>query len=233
MHDREPDVSVVIPARNEAATIGWILERAREVLPASSEIIVVDDGSTDGTAQVVRAAALRDVLIVPIVRPVNGGKGTALRDGVARSRGRFVIFQDADLELDPIVYPALLGPLLRGEAGAVYGSRFLAGRGAAPWLTYVANTVLTAAANLLFGLRLTDMESGHKAFLGEVIRALPLRASAYEIEPEITAMLAKRMIRIREVATAYRPRTRKEGKRIGVRDAWAAVWTLVRCRVLR
>lgn len=224
------EVSLVIPARNEAATVGSVLAIALRVLPPQSEVIVIDDGSTDGTAAAVTKVAEADPRVRLFRRETNGGKGTAVRDGIALARGRVILFQDADLELDPACLPLLLGPL-RGGTGAVYGSRFLDGQVDAPMSIVLANRALTVFTNLLYGTTLSDVATGHRGFRADLLKSLPLRARAFEIESEMTALLAKRGIRIQEVPTRYRPRTSAQGKRIGLRDGWRAAWTLLRLRL--
>lgn len=226
-------VSVVIPARNEASTVGVVIDRVVAVLAGAGEVIVVDDGSSDATAQVVRDRALVYPELRLVRREHSGGKGTAVRSGLPLCRGRYVIFQDADLELDPAAYPILLAPLREGQADMVNGSRFLRGRAAAPWRTALANRVLTTVGNLAFGTCLTDLCSGHKAFRADLLLSLPLRARRYELESELVGLVARRGGRIAEVSTGYRPRTRSEGKRIGLRDGISVLSTVVRVRMGR
>lgn len=226
-------MSVIIPARNEAATVGQVIDRALAVLGHFAEIIVVDDGSVDGTADVVRERAVLNANVRLISRVHSGGKGTAVRMGVASCRGRYVILQDADLELDPAAYPSLLAPLRARTANFVNGSRFSAGRGAAPGKTAIANRLLTFAGNFVYGTRLTDLCSGHKAFTAELLASLDIQARSYELESELVGLVARRGAKIYEVPTSYRPRTRREGKRIGVRDGLTVLWTIVATRVRR
>ena len=210
-------LSVVIPVYNEASTIAEVIDRVAAVA-IEKEIIVVDDGSTDRTAELVRAKADR-IQHIHEAR-VNFGKGAALRVGLTYVTGDVVIIQDADLELDPAEYERLLAPIVRGEARVVYGSRFLEARVTPPGgrpvrtATRVANWAITAFTNLLFGSHLTDMGTAYKVVRTDVMRALRLRASRFDIDAEITAKLLRLGERIVEVPIAYRPRTRGEGKKI-------------------
>lgn len=218
MHAEGPEVSVLIPARNEAPTVATVIERAARVLGASGEIVVVDDGSTDDTGAVVEACRPEATAVRLVRRVSSGGKGMAIREGLAHCRGRYIVLQDADLELDPAAYPELLAPLRSARAEMVNGSRFLRGRGEAPRRTALANRALTAVGNAIFGTRLSDVCSGHKAFRSELLLSLPLRSRGYELESELVGLAARRQAVIVEVPTSYRPRGRDEGKRIGMRD---------------
>ena len=224
-------LSIVVPVYNEEATVRAVLTRLREIaLPLPREIIVVNDGSTDGTRTVLDG--LEPAPEVRIVHaPVNGGKGSAIRIGFAEARGDIVAIQDADLELDPAQLAALVEPILRGETGVVYGSRFLAGRPDAPWRTIAANRALTALTNVLFGARLTDMETCYKVMRTGIARSLGLRANRFDIEPEITAKLLRAGHAIVERPVRFEPRSRAAGKKIGWRDGIEAVRTLLRYRI--
>ncbi len=224
-------LSIIIPVFNEASTLREVIDRLLAVdLPVPREIIVVDDGSTDGTGEVLDAA-LRGSLPITVLRAsANGGKGTAIRLGLERARGTIVAIQDADLELDPQQLATLVAPILDGQSSVVYGSRFLAGRGGAPLVTFVANRTLTAVTNLLFGAALTDMETCYKVMRTTVARSLQLRAARFEIEPEITARLLRAGHRIHEVPVRFDPRSRAQGKKIGWRDGVTALQVLMRER---
>jgi glycosyltransferase involved in cell wall biosynthesis len=219
-------VSILVPVYNEARTVAAVVERLLSIdLPAPREIIVVNDGSTDDTIGVLAALASDQRLHV-IHAERNAGKGAAIRLGLDRSRGTIIAIQDADLELDPAQLASLLEPILCGETAVVYGSRFLTGRPAAPWKTLLANRVLTAMTNALFGSRLTDMETCYKIMRADVARSLDLSSKRFDIEPEITAKLLMNGHRILERPVVFAPRNRAEGKKIGWRDGVRAVRVL-------
>lgn len=222
-------LSVVIPAYNEVKTIEEIVRQVRAV-ELHKEIIIVDDGSTDGTREILgRLAELPDVRVVYHER--NMGKGAAVRTAIAHVTGDAVLIQDADLEYDPRDYPTLLRPLLEGKAKVVYGSRFLGGpRRAMLFWHMVANKILTLVTNILYDTILSDMETCYKLFAIDVIRSIPLRARGFELEPEITAKVLKRGYRIYEVPISYAGREYHEGKKIKGRDALIALWTLLKYR---
>lgn len=222
-------LSVVIPVYNEESTISQVIDKVRAVdLPIEREIIVVDDGSTDSTAEILERKQ-NDATYVHFSR-INFGKGAAIRVGLTYVTGDFVIIQDADLELDPNEYKLLLTPILSGEANVVYGSRFLKANPNIPRRTVLANRFLTWFTNVLYGSRLTDMETAYKAFRSEVIAGLDLKAHRFEFEPEVTAKLLRSRVHITEVPISYNPRTLEEGKKIGWRDGITAIWTLIKCR---
>jgi glycosyltransferase involved in cell wall biosynthesis len=225
-------LSIIVPVYNEVATSRAVVDRLLAVdLPIPREILIVDDGSTDGTAQVLDAAVGQQLPIAVIHAERNGGKGTAIRLGLARARGSIVAIQDADLELDPQQLAYLVEPILSGTADVVYGSRFLHGRAGAPLLTFVANRILTRVSNLLFGGALTDMETCYKVMRVDVARSLGLSADRFDIEPQITARLLRRGHRIHELPVRFEPRSRAQGKKIGWRDGIHAIRVLVRERV--
>jgi len=220
-------LSIVVPVYNEQQTIRQIVARLL-ALPLPLEIIVVDDCSTDGTRQVLRELGqLRNVRLV--FQPFNGGKGSALRKGFELARGDVVIVQDADLEYDPRDIPRLLAPIVQDRADVVYGSRFLHRRPAGSSLVHRwGNRLLTGLSNLTTGLRLTDMETCYKALRRGVLRDMPLRQDRFGFEPEITAKIARRGLRVVELPIGYQPRGWHEGKKIGLRDLWNAVYCIAR-----
>jgi glycosyltransferase involved in cell wall biosynthesis len=223
-----PLLSVVIPCFNEAATILDLLERVRSAPVASKQIIVVDDGSTDGTRELLQGLRADDLTV--LLHERNRGKGAALATGFAAARGEICIVQDADLEYDPAEYPLVIGPILQGKADVVFGSRF---QGAAPHrVVYfwhrLGNGFLTLLSNMFTDLNLTDMETCYKAFRTEIIQAIRIREQRFGFEPEITAKLARRRCRIYEVGISYYGRTYDEGKKIGWRDGVRAIWCILK-----
>jgi glycosyltransferase involved in cell wall biosynthesis len=224
-------LSIVVPVYNEEATVQAVIERLLTIdLPVAREIIVVNDGSTDRTRDVLDAMAPAAGILRIIHAPVNGGKGSAIRTGFEQARGTIVAIQDADLELDPAQLGDLVAPIVAGDASVVYGSRFLNGLPKAPWVTIVANKALTAATNLLYGSRITDMETCYKIMRADVARGLQLEANRFDIEPEITAKVLLRGLTIVERPVRFEPRSRAQGKKIGWRDGVHALGVLARHR---
>lgn len=226
-------LSVIMPCYNERATIVEIIQRVRTNAP-EAEILVVDDGSQDGTRDILRQlgdGASPTPNLRVIYHEKNGGKGAAIRTGIAAATGDVILIQDADLEYDPRDYPHLLQPILEGRAQVVYGSRFLGGpRRAMMFWHMVANMLLTFMTNILYDTILSDMETGYKVFKAEILKGVPLHARRYDFEPEITAKILKRRVRIYEVPISFDPREYADGKKIGLRDAFEAVWTLLKYR---
>jgi glycosyltransferase involved in cell wall biosynthesis len=224
-------VSFLVPAYNEAATIGALLD-AVWALDLEKQIVVVDDGSTDGTGELVEQwRAGRDGVV--LLRQENRGKGAAVRAAIPHADGDISVIQDADLEYDPADVPALIEPIERGIADVVYGSRLSGGRPQRAYLFWhlVGNRFLSLLTNVLFNTTLSDMETGYKAFRTEVLRSLDLRQDDFGIEPEITAKVCKRKLRVYELPIAYYGRTYAEGKKITWRDGFKAIRVLFGVRL--
>ncbi len=233
-----------MPVYNERDSLATIVERVLAVaLPGlRKELVIVDDASTDGTAEILRELALRHPEIRAFEQPKNQGKGGAVRRAIREMSGDFAIIQDADLEYDPNDYPKLLGPLLDGLADVVYGSRF------APWFAPLfppresrrvgsrvhrsGNMFLTILSNMMTGLDLTDMETCYKAFRADLLKTIPIRSNRFGIEPELTAKCARRKAVIFEVPIDYAPRGYAEGKKIGWKDGLSAIWTILKYRFI-
>jgi len=224
-------LSIIVPVYNEQSTVGAVIDRLLDIaLPVPREILVVNDGSTDGTRQVLdRLPSHGDTLRI-VHAEKNGGKGRAIRIGFEQARGTIVAIQDADLELDPAEIAALVQPIIARETAVVYGSRFLNGTSGAPLVSVAANRFLTAMTNVLFGSRLTDMETCYKVMRTDIARGLGLEANRFDIEPEITAKLLRAGHRIIERPVRFEPRSRAQGKKIGWRDGIQAMAVLARHR---
>jgi len=222
-------LSVVIPVYNEEETLGEIVRRV-EATPFRKEIILVDDASTDGSRDILKGMEGREGIRV-LYHEKNRGKGAALRTGFAATKGDIVLIQDADLEYDPADYPVLLKPILDGRADVVYGSRFLGGphRVLLFWHR-VGNLFLTTLSNMMTNLNLTDMETCYKVFRGDIIRSIPIRCDRFGVEPELTAKIARRRLRVYETPISYSGRDYAEGKKITWRDGIAALWHIFRFR---
>jgi glycosyltransferase involved in cell wall biosynthesis len=222
-------LSVIMPAFNERETVGTVIRRVLTEIPLNLELIVVDDGSTDGTGAILDGMAAQDPRI-RVVHKANGGKTSALKRGFELSRGQVVIIQDADLEYDPAEIIHVVQPILQNHADVVYGSRFMVRRAARVlyFYHYLANRLLTMFSNLLTNLNMSDVETGYKAFRGDIIRNMIIQSSGFGIEIEVTAKVAKLDAVVYEVPISYYGRTYEEGKKIGVMDGILALWYIVR-----
>lgn len=228
----DPLLSIIMPVYNEKNTIKDILTIVLAV-PYKKEVIVVDDGSTDGTRNVLET--IRHPDLVCVHQNKNSGKGRALQTGFSKAAGDIILIQDADLEYDPSEYATLLQPILSGKADVVYGSRF-AGFGAHRVLYfwhYLGNKFLTLLSNMFTGLNLTDMETCYKVFTREALAGITIEESRFGFEPEITAKVARKKLRIYEVPISYYGRTYEEGKKINWRDGLRAIWVIIRYNLLR
>ncbi len=231
-------LSIIVPAYNERDTVRELLARvAAAPLPpgVEREIVVVDDGSADGTRELLGELAERSdpAPFRLLCHEVNRGKGAAVRTGLAAGSGDILLIQDADLEYDPREYPRLLGPILEGEADVVFGSRFLGGPHRVLFFWHsLGNRALTTLSNMFTDLNLSDMETCYKVFRREVLDGVRLRSNRFGIEPELTARMARSGARIYEVPISYRGRTYAEGKKIGWKDGIAAIWSILRYNLL-
>jgi glycosyltransferase involved in cell wall biosynthesis len=225
------DLSILMPVYNERATIeraiGAVLESA---LPGSYELLVVDDGSRDGTAELLRDGAWPEHVRV-LVHDRNRGKGVAIRTGLEAARGTYTTILDADLEYSSADIPALVEPLQRGDAQAVFGTRAFRSHSAYSFWYVLGNRAVTLFANVLYNCRISDLMTGHKAIETELFRSLRLREPGFAVEAEITARLLRRGVRIYEVPVEYKARSREEGKKLTAHDGLRVVRTLVRCRL--
>src|SRR4051795_7263686 len=224
----DPLLSVVMPAYNERATIEEMIRRVLAV-PIRTELIVVDDGSRDGTRDILSRLA-EELRFKLVLQPANGGKGAALRRGFQEVTGDLVVIQDADLEYSPEEFPQLIELICDGRADVVFGSRFLGRHRVFMFTHYMGNRFLTMATNILYNTMLTDMETCYKVMRTEVLRSMTLEANGFGIEPELTAKIFKRGYRVYEVPISYDGRGYEEGKKIGWRDGVVALWVLLRYR---
>ncbi|HOP86084.1 MAG TPA: glycosyltransferase family 2 protein [Syntrophorhabdaceae bacterium] len=229
-------LSIIIPAFNEIKTISEVIEKV-VATPYDKEIIIVDDGSTDGTRQYLEETMLkakedRKSHLNIVFHEKNMGKGAAIRTGIKHAKGDIIIIQDADLEYDPKDYPTLLQPILEGKADVVYGSRFLGGPHRVLYFWhYVGNKVITLLSNMFTDLNLTDMETGYKVFRRDAIKDIEIKSNRFGFEPEITAKIAKKGLRVYEVPISYYGRSYREGKKITWKDGVKAVFTILRYNI--
>jgi len=233
VNKQKPLLSVIVPVFNEEKTIEQIISEIRNSGIKSIELIIVDDGSTDSTRNILKKN--KNNVNILILKEKNEGKGSALREGIKRATGEIVIIQDADLEYDPKEYSKLIAPIIDGRADVVYGSRFMgsdAHRVVYFW-HFAANNLLTLFSNIFTKSNLSDMESCYKVFRREIIQSIKIEENSFGIEPEITAKIAKKKVRIYEVGISYHGRTYEEGKKIGLKDAFQAVWAIVKYNLLQ
>jgi glycosyltransferase involved in cell wall biosynthesis len=231
--DIEPCLAVVMPVFNEAATVADVIKTVLAQRPVQ-QLVIVDDASTDGTWEQLQPLAQNEPRVKLVRHETNQGKGAALRTGISFAASPVVIIQDADLEYDPAEYHRLLAPILSGKADVVFGSRFT-GSDAHRVLYYwhsVGNKMLTTFSNMASGLNLTDMETCYKTFRREIIQKIEIEENRFGFEPEITAKVARLKVRIYEVAISYYGRTYTEGKKIGWRDGFHALWCIFKYNFL-
>jgi glycosyltransferase involved in cell wall biosynthesis len=221
-------VSFLIPAYNEEATIGEVLDRIA-MLGLDTQVVVVDDGSSDRTAEIAEEHG------ATVIRQANAGKGAAIRTAIGAIDGDIAVIQDADMEYDPAEVPELIEPIVRGVADVVYGSRLRGGKPQRAYLFWhlLGNRFLSLLTSVLYNTTLSDMETGYKAFRADLLRSLDLRENRFGLEPEITAKICKRKLRIYELPISYYGRTFEEGKKITWRDGFRAIWVLLRVRFTR
>jgi glycosyltransferase involved in cell wall biosynthesis len=220
-------LAIIVPVFNEAATVVEIVRRLLSV-PLDAQVVLVDDGSTDGTAEELQKISNPRLRVIR--HATNMGKGAAIVTGIGAVTADAIVIQDADLEYSPEELPRLLEPVARGEADVVYGSRFLGRMENMRFANYLANTILTWTANILYGARLTDEATCYKLFRADLLKSIPLTCKRFEFCPEVTARVRRRGITIRELPITYLGRTKTAGKKIGIRDAWKAFLTLLKYR---
>ena len=224
-------LSIIVPCFNEEKTILSVIKEIKEFKDMDKEIIIIDDGSKDGTKKILKDIV--DDSIKIFYHEHNAGKGKAIRTGVEKASGDIILIQDADLEYNPEDYPALLRPFYEAEADVVYGSRFLGGSGYVRlhyYFHFIANKILTHFCNIFTNLNMTDMETGYKVFKSKVIKSIVLRENSFGIEPEITVKLAKKKFKFYEVGISYKGRSYEEGKKITLKDAFWAIYCILRYR---
>jgi glycosyltransferase involved in cell wall biosynthesis len=228
--NRPNQVSVIIPVFNEEKYLAEIVRRV-VATKIPFEVLIINDASTDQTPKIIEALMKKYPIAKVVTIPENKGKGNAIHQGIAKASGDVIIIQDADLEYDPQEYPKLLKPIEDDLADVVYGSRFLGGaRRPILFWNMVANRILTFTTNILYNNILSDMETGYKVFRTKRIREIPLRAKRFDFEPEFTAKVLKRKLRIYEVPIAFNPRDYSQGKKIRTWDAFVAFWTIIKYR---
>ena len=233
INNSQPLLSIIVPCFNEIGTIGQVIKKIKESPVCNKEIIIVDDFSNDGSRQYL--LELNDEMINVKFHKRNKGKGAAISTGIKYAKGKIIIIQDADLEYDPGEYPSLIKPIIDDKADVVYGSRF---KGGQPHrIVYfwhrVGNGLLTLLSNIFTDLNLSDMETCYKTFRSEIIKNINIEEKRFGFEPEITAKISKKDFRIYEVGISYYGRTYKEGKKIGWRDGFHAIWCILKYNLFR
>jgi len=224
-----PKLSIIMAVYNEKASIAAVLEKIQSVeIPLEKEIIIVDGCSDDGTRKILQQLDSENIKLVLEER--KGGKGVALRQGFEHSTGDIILIQDADLEIDPFEYPALLEPILKGSSDIVYGSRFMLGRGRTGTVNYIGNRLMTKTANILFGSRLTDIETCYKVFKKDIISGMRFSCTGFDFDAELTAAFLKKGKKITEVPISYEPRDRQAGKKLHWITGLTSLKALVRVR---
>jgi glycosyltransferase involved in cell wall biosynthesis len=219
-------LSIIIPVYNEKANIAAVIDAVKAV-DLSKEIIVVDDGSTDGTSEILESYKDDETIRIHSSM-LNFGKGTAIRVGLKYATGDIIVIQDADLEYDPLQIPELINPIMRGDAEVVYGSRFKGSIKGMKFANWLANRILVIAANILYRAGITDEATCYKAFRADVIKSLSLKCTRFEFCPEVTAKIRKRGIKIAEIPIKYQGRTVAEGKKVSWKDGFEAIWVLIK-----